>query len=102
MNPATHTFARWIDGAQLGGHVREHDPKRTVMQHSPAWRSLNRKIIACDRCPRLREYCGKVGQEKRRAYANWDYWAQPVPNFGSAPAPLLIVGLAPAAHGANR
>jgi len=67
-----------------------------------AWENLQRQIVACDRCPRLREYCQQIGREKRRAFADWEYWAQPVPNFGQAPAPLLIVGLAPAAHGANR
>lgn len=63
---------------------------------------LNRKIVACESCPRLREYCRAVGQEKRRAYTDWHYWAKPVPNFGQSAARLLIVGLAPAAHGANR
>lgn len=66
------------------------------------WRKLNQQITACDTCPRLREYCQQVGREKRRAFADWDYWARPVPNFGDAKARLLIVGLAPAAHGANR
>ncbi len=64
--------------------------------------SLNSQIIACERCPRLREYCREIAQTKRRAYADWEYWGRPVPNFGVAPAKLLIVGLAPAAHGANR
>lgn len=67
-----------------------------------AWSELQKKTTACERCSRLREYCQQVGREKRKAYAAWDYWAKPVPNFGRAPAPLLIVGLAPAAHGANR
>jgi uracil-DNA glycosylase family 4 len=63
---------------------------------------LNEKIIACERCPRLREYCRGVAQEKRAAFRHWDYWGKPVPNFGDPNARLLIVGLAPAAHGANR
>lgn len=63
---------------------------------------LNQQIIACEACPRLREYCRDIGREKRKAYLEWDYWARPVPNFGDAAARLLIVGLAPAAHGANR
>lgn len=66
------------------------------------WDNLNRRIVACERCPRLRSYCRKVAAEKRRAFAEWDYWGRPVPNFGDAHARLLIVGLAPAAHGANR
>src|SRR5262245_33778700 len=67
-----------------------------------AWTNLNRRIVACERCPRLRDYCRQVAADKRRAFAQWDYWGRPVPNFGSAKAGLLIVGLAPAAHGANR
>src|SRR5712672_2942680 len=59
-------------------------------------------IISCDRCPRLRTYCQKIGRDKRRAYRNDTYWARPVPGFGDPHARLLIVGLAPAAHGANR
>jgi uracil-DNA glycosylase family 4 len=67
-----------------------------------AWAALERKIIACELCPRLRKYCRQVAKEKRRAFADWDYWGRPVPNFGPAPASLLVVGLAPAAHGGNR
>jgi len=67
-----------------------------------AWAALNQQIVACERCPRLREYCRQVATDKRRAYVEWDYWGRPVPNLGSARAGLLIVGLAPAAHGANR
>lgn len=67
-----------------------------------AWTDLNSKIIRCRRCPRLREYCRQVAADKRRAYRDWEYWGRPVPNFGDSRARLLIVGLAPAAHGANR
>jgi len=66
------------------------------------WNELNEQIVQCDRCPRLRAYCGEVALAKRRAYADCDYWGRPVPNFGDPAAGLLIVGLAPAAHGANR
>ena len=66
------------------------------------WNSLNRRIAKCKLCPRLREHCRKVATEKRRAYAGFDYWGRPVPNFGDPRARLLIVGLAPGAHGANR
>jgi uracil-DNA glycosylase family 4 len=59
-------------------------------------------IVNCARCPRLRDYCQRVGREKRRAYRDDVYWARPVPGFGDPAARLLIVGLAPAAHGANR
>jgi uracil-DNA glycosylase family 4 len=60
------------------------------------------RIVSCDRCPRLRSYCARIGREKRRAYRDDTYWARPVPGFGDPRARLLIVGLAPAAHGANR
>lgn len=63
---------------------------------------LNREIVACTLCPRLIAHCQKVGREKRRAYLNWDYWAKPVPGFGDPQAHLLILGLAPGAHGSNR
>lgn len=66
------------------------------------WSALNDRIINCQRCPRLREHCLAVAQEKRRAFADWDYWGRPVPNFGDRQARLLVVGLAPAAHGGNR
>jgi uracil-DNA glycosylase family 4 len=59
-------------------------------------------VIGCDRCPRLRAYCAAIGREKRRAFADWSYWTRPVPGFGEARARLWIIGLAPAAHGANR
>jgi uracil-DNA glycosylase len=59
-------------------------------------------IVSCERCPRLREYCRRIGREKRRAFRDDTYWARPVPGFGDSRARLLILGLAPAAHGANR
>ncbi len=68
-----------------------------------SWSSLNRRITKCDRCPRLLEHCRTIAAKKRRAFADCDYWGRPVPNFGdAAKGGLLIVGLAPAAHGANR
>lgn len=66
------------------------------------WTALNQQIVACEKCPRLRDYCQEVARLKRRAFLEWDYWGRPVPNFGDDRAGLLIVGLAPAAHGANR
>jgi uracil-DNA glycosylase family 4 len=59
-------------------------------------------IIACELCPRLREYCARIGETRRRAYQDHDYWARPVPGFGDPRARVLILGLAPGAHGANR
>ena len=63
---------------------------------------LQRKIVKCELCPRLTAYRAEVGRVKRRAYRDWDYWAKPVPGFGDARARLLLIGLAPGAHGANR
>lgn len=63
---------------------------------------LNREIIACHRCPRLVKYRAQVAAEKRRAYSAETYWGRPLPGFGDPKARLLIVGLAPAAHGGNR
>lgn len=63
---------------------------------------LDGDIISCMRCPRLIEHCKKTASEKKKAHLNETYWGKPVPNFGDRKARLLIVGLAPAAHGANR
>ncbi len=63
---------------------------------------LHARVIACDRCERLRTYCTAVARVKRKAFLDWDYWGKPVPGFGDPLAWLWIVGLAPAAHGANR
>ena len=63
---------------------------------------LQREIVCCVKCPRLVEYRAEVGRIKRRAYRDWDYWAKPVPGFGDPRARLLLIGLAPGAHGANR
>jgi uracil-DNA glycosylase family 4 len=65
-------------------------------------RIIQQETAACDRCNRLRRYCEEVARVKRRAYRDWNYWGKPVPSFGDPDAGVLIVGLAPAAHGANR
>ena len=59
-------------------------------------------IVACDDCPRLRRYCARIAREKKAAHRDDTYWGRPVPGFGDPDARLLLVGLAPAAHGANR
>lgn len=64
--------------------------------------SQAKAIANCKKCPRLRKYCADIAQTKRKAYAEWSYWGRPVPNFGTGEVSLLVVGLAPAAHGANR
>src|SRR5713226_2824315 len=71
-------------------------------EKSSLLRVLNEEIVACRKCPRLVKHREKVAREKRRAYLEWTYWGKPVPGFGDAQAQLLILGLAPAAHGANR
>jgi len=63
---------------------------------------LNEEIVVCRKCPRLVRYREQVAHEKRRAFRAWEYWGKPVPGFGDPGAQLLILGLAPAAHGANR
>ena len=63
---------------------------------------LRREVCACRGCDRLVEWRERVGAEKRRAFRDWEYWARPVPGFGDPEARLLVLGLAPAAHGANR
>ena len=65
-------------------------------------RVLQQRVIACARCPRLIRYCRRVATEKRPLYRDAEYWGKPLPSFGDPGAELLIVGLAPAAHGGNR
>ncbi|CAG6391247.1 uracil-DNA glycosylase [Streptomyces cocklensis] len=64
--------------------------------------ALDDAVTTCRACPRLVAWREEVGRVKRRAYADWSYWARPVPGFGPLDAPLAVVGLAPAAHGGNR
>jgi uracil-DNA glycosylase family 4 len=69
----------------------------------PNWLTrLNREVVACTLCPRLVVYRQQVAREKRRAYRDWDYWGKPVPGFGDPEARVLVLGLAPGAHGSNR
>ncbi len=63
---------------------------------------LNARIVACERCPRLTDHCRRAAAEKRRAYLDHEYWGRPVPSFGDPLARVLILGLAPGAHGSNR
>jgi uracil-DNA glycosylase family 4 len=64
--------------------------------------AVGRAVVACERCPRLRDYCERVAREKKREFRDERYWGKPVPGFGDPHARLLVVGLAPAAHGGNR
>ena len=65
-------------------------------------RILTDEMTSCRRCPRLVEHRERIGETKRASYRNWDYWARPVPSFGDPAASLMVLGLAPAAHGGNR
>jgi uracil-DNA glycosylase family 4 len=76
----------------------EADPRRAAQQLADA----HHAIVSCERCPRLRTYCRQIAVEKKRAYRDETYWGRPVPGFGDPHARLLLLGLAPAAHGANR
>src|ERR1700681_1997700 len=73
-----------------------------MAEKSALLRALNEEIVVCRKCPRLVEYREEVAREKRRAFCDWTYWGKPVPGFGDPRAELLILGLAPAAHGGNR
>lgn len=69
----------------------------------PVWlEQLNSEVIACTRCPRLVVYRETIAREKRRAYRDWEYWGKPVPGFGDPNARIMVLGLAPGAHGSNR
>ncbi len=70
--------------------------------HPASLADLNARVVACERCPRLRTYCEAIALEKRRAYRGEQYWGKPVPSFGDADARVLLLGLAPGAHGSNR
>ena len=63
---------------------------------------IRNEIVSCTRCPRLVEFRTKIAKEKRKSYMDWDYWGKPVPGYGDDNSKLLILGLAPAAHGGNR
>src|SRR5919201_2515550 len=63
---------------------------------------LNNEVVACHKCPRLVAHREQIAREKRRAYRDHEYWGKPVPGFGDANARVLILGLAPGAHGSNR
>jgi uracil-DNA glycosylase family 4 len=74
----------------------------TPPPEAAALEDLNRRIVTCRRCPRLVEYRQRVAREKRRAYRDQEYWGRPVPSVGDPAARVLLVGLAPGAHGSNR
>jgi uracil-DNA glycosylase family 4 len=84
---------------------RPSSPHRTrshTATAAPLLDAIRARVVSCDRCPRLRQYCAEVARAKRRAFRGETYWGRPVPGHGDPDARLLVVGLAPAAHGANR
>ena len=78
------------------------DPAARERGLSTALAALEAEITACRACPRLVEWRERVAREKRASFRDWDYWGRPIPGFGDPAARVLILGLAPAAHGANR
>lgn len=83
------------------------DPHPTVKSHpllegNNAAAEFYREVVNCDRCPRIVEFRTHIAREKRKQYMDWTYWGKPVPGYGDLQAKLLLVGLAPAAHGGNR
>ena len=64
--------------------------------------AIRRQVISCQRCPRLRAYCARIAKDKRAGFRDEEYWGRPVPSFGDRHARVLVLGLAPGAHGANR
>ncbi|HZO93892.1 MAG TPA: uracil-DNA glycosylase [Candidatus Baltobacteraceae bacterium] len=77
-------------------------PSRRPAASPSALARLERAVVACERCPELRAYCAEVGRVKKRAFRDQEYWARPVPGWGDPDARIVLVGLAPGAHGSNR
>src|SRR5438876_1004298 len=94
----------------MGEGGGEDDPRAAkaalgILRYAPAMDSLQRvhdDVVDCFRCPRLVAWREQVAREKRAAFRDQEYWGRPVPGFGDPEAHLLVVGLAPAAHGGNR
>lgn len=76
--------------------------RKLIEQEQAASEALNARVVACERCPRLRAYCATIAEVKRKAYRHEQYWGRPVPSFGPVQARVLLLGLAPGAHGSNR
>ncbi len=82
--------------------TRDEEVGRRSQDRARALAAVAAEVVACERCPRLRAHCAAVAREKRAAYRDETYWGRPVPGFGDPGAWLVLVGLAPAAHGGNR
>ena len=82
--------------------MRRSNPHKPPAQLPAALATLQAEITACRRCPRLVAHREGVARDKRRAFSDWEYWGRPLPGYGDPAARLLVIGLAPAAHGGNR
>ena len=92
---ARHEEPRTPDGPRTKSQAPGTSPVSSLDRVASA-------IVSCERCPRLREYCARIARDKKAAHRNDTYWGRPVPGFGDPEARILVLGLAPAAHGANR
>ena len=86
----------------LEGDPRSNAPLSEILGRFTTHEQVNDLLVTCRRCPRLVAWREEVARVKRRAFRDWEYWGRPLPGFGDSAARLLIVGLAPAAHGGNR
>jgi len=86
----------------MSAAVAPRPAQTSAPRRSPALEAVHEAIVTCEACPRLRSYCQRIAREKKAAHRDDTYWGRPVPGFGDPQARLLVVGLAPAAHGANR
>ncbi|GAA2835379.1 uracil-DNA glycosylase [Kitasatospora sp. CM 4170] len=109
MQPADHGLAPGRSPGPAAGRIADAaadpgDPRHPAAAAARAGglTALDRVVTGCRACPRLVAWREEAARTKRRAYLDWDYWARPIPGFGPPDAPLVLVGLAPAAHGANR
>ncbi len=107
MTPATPPRTRRSVPAGVGLSTNTHGgpparERRDAHHARDALAAIRRRIVACRRCPDLRAYCARVARERKPEFATDRYWGKPVPSIGEADARILIVGLAPAAHGGNR
>src|SRR5712691_9528171 len=89
-------MSSYLNGGNRGVSIMRPVPNAEALER------LSSEVVVCRRCPRLVEWRERVAREKRAAFAKWEYWGRPVPGFGDPGARILIVGLAPAAHGGNR
>uniref|UniRef100_A0A832I5U5 Type-5 uracil-DNA glycosylase n=1 Tax=Eiseniibacteriota bacterium TaxID=2212470 RepID=A0A832I5U5_UNCEI len=105
MSPAAKPAVSRARRPAVSGGARAAARRGAPPVARPAFRSLaalERAIVACETCPRLRAHCERVARDRVRRFAHETYWGRPVPGFGDPRARVLVVGLAPAAHGGNR